>query len=282
MSLAARLEAFLGERVRARRPLATSHGLYIERVDLADGRHLVVKHGEGPRPGHLALEGWMLGELAGKLPVPRVYHVEDDLLVMDFVPGEPPGPAAEEDMARHLARLHGDPQPAFGHVRDTTIGPLPQPNPPMASWIEFFREARLLFMARRAERTGRLPRGMLGRIERLAARLEDHVAEPPWPALIHGDVWAGNVRAEGERVTGFIDPAISRAHPELELAFLTMFNTVGDRFFKAYAELRPEFDPAGFAERREIWLLWPHLTHVLIEGPSYAGFIDRVLTRRGF
>ena len=282
MSLAARLEELFGARVAAVTPLSASYGLEVLRVDLADGRCLVVKHGAGPRPGHLPLEGWMLERLAGELPVPRLHHVAGDLLVMDHLAGGPPGPACEADMARHLARLHGERRPFFGLERDTSIGPLPQPNPPTDRWLDFFRDHRLLFMARRAAAAGRIGPRLLARIERLAADLERHVAEPAWPALLHGDVWSGNVLCRAGRVTGFIDPALQYGHPELELAFMTMFATVGDRFFAAYGELRPEFDPAGFAERREIWLIWPHLTHVLIEGPSYAGFIDWVLARRGY
>jgi fructosamine-3-kinase len=52
--------------------------------------------------------------------------------------------------------------------------------------------------------------------------------------LLHGDVWTTNVLAEGERITGFLDPAIYYGHPEIELAFITLFGTFGRPFFDHY------------------------------------------------
>jgi hypothetical protein len=39
------------------------------------------------------------------------------------------------------------------------------------------------------------------------------------------------------RIAGFVDPAIYCGHPEIELAFTTMFGTFGRAFFEAYEAL---------------------------------------------
>ncbi len=69
----------------------------------------------------------------------------------------------------------------------------------------------------------------------------DTLTEPDEPALIHGDVWTTNVLAQDDRITGFLDPAIYYADPEIELAFITLFNTFGQPFFQRYHELRPKY-----------------------------------------
>ena len=282
--IASRIERALGSPVVRTAPLAGSYGLSLDVVELADGRKLVAKHGKGPRPDHLEIEGWMLGRLEGEIPVPHVHLSEPDLLVMDYVAGSGGmGASVERHMAELLAALHGKRQPFFGLELDTTIGPLPQPNPKTDSWIDFFRDQRLMFMAHLAHERAGLSTGLLRRIERFCEHLDEFIDEPAHPALLHGDIWGGNVIAAGGRVAAFIDPAIYYGHPEYDLAFMTMFGTAGRPFFEAYAALRPEFDLDGFWQvRRDVYLIYPHLTHVLICGLSYASGIESRLSRFGF
>ncbi len=282
--MTARIAEALGSPVRHVSPLSGSYGLSLDMVELEDGRRLVAKHGRGPRPGHLEIEGWMLRRLEGEIPVPHVHLCEEDLLVMDYIAGSGGmGASVERHMAELLAAMHGKRQPFFGLERDTTIGPLPQPNPRADTWADFFREHRLMFMARLAHERADLSLSLLRRIERFCDHLEDYIVEPTYPALLHGDIWGGNVIAAGGRVAAFIDPAIYYGHPEYDLAFMTMFGTAGRAFFEAYAALRPEFDAEGFFDvRRDVLLIYPHLTHVLICGLSYASGIDSRLNRLGF
>jgi fructosamine-3-kinase len=62
--------------------------------------------------------------------------------------------------------------------------------------VPFFRDRRLLHMARAAHDEGALPSPLLGRIERLAARIDEHLTEPAHPSLLHGDLWTGNDTGE--------------------------------------------------------------------------------------
>ena len=207
-------------------------------------------------------------------------------------------------MAELLAAMHGKRQLFFGLEFDTTIGPLPQPNPIYlpagadektvktealprdvagSGWIDFFRDQRLMFMARLAHERAGLSSSLLRRIERFCDHLDEFIEEPAHPSLIHGDIWGGNVIASGGKVAAFIDPAIYYGHYEYDLAFMTMFGTAGRAFFDAYAALMPDFDLEGFMEvRRDVYLIYPHLTHVLICGLSYASGIESRLSRFGF
>lgn len=277
------VEAALGERMTSARPMGGGCVGEVYRALLSGGSTVVVKVDRAGGEAKLPLEGYMLGYLAGhsRLPVPEVYHSSDELLIMEYIEG---GGArsreVERDAAELLAGLHGVTAPEFGHERDTLIGGLHQPNPLTASWVEFFREQRLLYMAREAHRAGRLPDEDLSRIDRLAAALDEYIEEPESASLIHGDVWGGNVIAGAASIAGFLDPAIYHADPEIELAFITLFGTFGDAFFERYDELRPVRD--GFFEtRRDLYNLYPLLVHVRLFGGGYLGAVQSILDRFG-
>jgi fructosamine-3-kinase len=131
-----------------------------------------------------------------------------------------------------------------------------------------------------AHGAGRLPEEDLIRVERLADRLEDLIGEPNPPALVHGDAWSGNVLAKGGRISAFLDPAIYHADPEIELAFISLFNSFGDAFMRRYAQIRPIRD--GFFEtRRDLYNLYPLLVHTYYFGGGYLGSAQSILGRFG-
>jgi fructosamine-3-kinase len=280
--LAEGVEEHLGERLRSARPMGGGCIGEVYKVELADGTTLVAKvDREGA--SHLEREAYMLRYLRGNsgLPVPEVYHGSETLLLMEFVEGSSRfSEEAERHAAELLAALHGITADAYGHERNTLIGSLDQPNPWTGSWIDFFREHRLLYMARVAHEAGRMPAEDLERIGRLAERLEGLILEPEQPSLIHGDVWSANVLARGGRIAAFLDPAIYHADPEIELSFISLFDSFGEAFFERYGEIRPI--RTGFFEgRRDLYSLYPLLAHVYFFGGGYLGSVRSTLRRFG-
>jgi fructosamine-3-kinase len=252
-------------------------------VTMSSGDQLVAKVDSTVQP-RLHIEGYMLRYLAAqsRLPVPDVIHAEERLLLMSYVPGVSSfSDAAQEDAAELLAALHAIAAPAFGLEQDTLIGGLHQPNPWTDRWIDFFRQHRLIYMADEGARNGRLPKLLQDRIHRFCDHLHKWLIEPERPSLLHGDVWTTNVLAVGDKITGFIDPAIYFGHSEIELAFSTLFGTFGDPFFTRYNVLRPIL-PGFFEERRDIYNLYPLLVHVRLFGGSYVHSVAQTLQRFGF
>jgi fructosamine-3-kinase len=215
------------------------------------------------------------------LPVPQVVHADDLLLLMTYLDsGDPLTASAQAHAAELLAALHGMTADRYGLERDTVIGGLRQPNTPSASWTDFFRDQRLIHMAREALAAGALTPALMERIETFAGRLEDLLGPPSPPGLIHGDMWGGNVLVRGGRIAGFVDPAIYFADPEIELAFSTLFSTYGEPFFARYGEIHP-LRPGFWEERRDIYNLYPLLVHARLFGPGYAGQVEATLRRFG-
>ena len=279
MTLTEAVEQALGVRPISSQSLGGGCIAEVAALDLPDGQRLVAKRGAPGQPG-LELEAWMLAKLRDHgLPVPEVIHAEDALLVMTRLDdGGHLDAVSEAGAAEVLAALHAQTAEAFGLERDTVIGSLPQPNPWTEGWIPFFAEQRLLYMAGLAHKRGRLPKEDFAQVERLAGRLDRYLQEPQQPALLHGDLWGGNLLVGRDGTVGFIDPAIYYGHPEIELAFTTLFGTFGEAFFRRYAELRL-LEPDFFEVRRDLYNLYPLLVHVALFGGGYLSSVRRVLKR---
>jgi len=276
------VEVTLGERLKSARPMGGGCIGEVYKLELEDGTPLVAKvdrEGES----HLERESYMLRYLREKsdLPVPEVYHGYETLLLMEFIEGSSRfSKEAEHHAAELLAALHDISSATYGHERDTLIGSLNQPNPPMESWVEFFRDHRLLYMANVAQEAGRLPAEEMLRVERLSEKLDEIIEDPNPPALIHGDVWSANVLARADRITAFLDPALYYADPEIELAFISLFDSFGNAFLERYAEIRG-IDNAFFETRRDLYNLYPLLVHTYYFGGGYLDSVRDILGRFG-
>jgi fructosamine-3-kinase len=229
----------------------------------------------------LAIEGRMLAYLAGHtaLPAPRPVAFDRHFLLMTRLES---GGGLDRQVEIHaadlLAALHGIGSGRYGFEFDTVIGGLPQPNPWHSDWHAFFARHRLVEMARLAHDAGQLPAALLACVETLAGRIHDFLGPAQPPGLIHGDVWSGNVLAAHGRISGFIDPAIHFADPEIELAFITLFSTFGEGFFARYREHRPI--SADFWDiRRPLYNLYPLLVHARLFGGHYVSSVAATLDK---
>jgi fructosamine-3-kinase len=188
-------------------------------------------------------------------------------IVMEYLP---PGDGAARDnvaLGRGLATVHSRPAAAFGFEVTTYCGPTAQDNRATTTWPEFYGERRLRPMLARLAEERRIGHEEQGLLERLVERLPRLLAHEPSPALVHGDLWSGNVlrTALGPAL---VDPACAVCDPEMEFGITTLFGGFSDRFFEAYLEAHPL--PSGWRERNPLYQLYHLLNHHLIFGGHYG------------
>lgn len=215
-------------------------------------------------------------EATGAVCVPRaVCHgtaAHRAWLVLEALPLGGRGDAAE--LGRRLAQQHRVTAAQFGWQRDNWIGSTPQPNAWMEDWIAFWRERRLGFQLRLAERNG-----FGGNLQRDGAALMDRldgffVGYRPVPSLLHGDLWGGNHGYLEDGTPVIFDPAVYYGDRECDLAMTELFGGFAQAFHSAYREASP-LDP-GYATRRTLYNLYHVLNHANMFGGGYAGQAQRM------
>ncbi|ACV79772.1 fructosamine kinase family protein [Nakamurella multipartita] len=225
-------------------------------AELADGRTVVIKR--CPYPAAQEADGLRALAQAG-VPVPAVLGVGERVLVLDRVQGEPDWAG----LGRAVARMHRCTADRFGWPIENFHGRFPQDNTWTTHWPTFYVRHRVAPQLARAD----LPGQLRERIERACAGpLPDLLRPDPPASLTHGDLWPGNM-IDGRWL---VDPAVSYADRELDLAYLSLSSEVPAEFTAAY---RAEYPPdPGFEERRPALLLHKHLVNV-------RHFGDRALPR---
>lgn len=205
-----------------------------------------------------------IGIVQVQVPAPSV--ASGTVLVLEAVPAVERGPQQWREIGQALARIHRREGERFGLPTDGYFGPLSQDNTPLDDWPAFYARRRLEPALRQAVDAGNLPADVARRVDRLIARLPALCGPAVRPTLLHGDAQQNNwiSTARGPVV---IDPAAYYGHPEMDLAFLDIWQPVPEEVLAAYGEERP-IDP-GFGERRELWRLWGYLAAVTVEGPAY-------------
>ena len=180
------------------------------------------------------------------------------------------GLAAGEALAR-LHQVHGD---AYGWPTDNYLGRTPQNNTPCPTWAAFLAERRLGPMIARAVEQGFDSLAKPGRalIQRIPALLVDH--KPP-AALLHGDLWHGNIGVLPDGTPAIFDPAVSHGDPEFDLAMTALFGGFPDSFYAAYRQRCP---PApGHDVRERLYRLYHVLNHLILFGRGYLGEAQRLV-----
>ena len=291
-ALAAALEPVLGvplsPKLLARTLAAPGAGGCINQTALlpaASGREaLFLKWNERPLPGQFAAEAAGLQALAegeGGLVIPRPLAWSDrpgeQFLALEYLPPGSPQADFEEALGRGLAELHLTSQArGFGFPCEGYCGATPQPNGWLPTWVEFYRERRLRHQLRLAAAKG-LGSDTVRRGERLLGRLEGLLGDPEPPALIHGDLWSGNLHVSPTGSPALIDPAAYWGHREAELGMMVLFGGFSERVFAAYEARRP-LQP-GWRERLELYTLYHVLNHFNLFGGGYGAQAARLIAR---
>ncbi|RZJ72894.1 fructosamine kinase family protein [Flavobacterium sp.] len=187
-------------------------------------------------------------------------------LLMDWIPTQKASVGKWREFGRSLARMHKLPQPNFGLENANYLGTHLQDNSPKQTWSAFYSENRILPMALLLRDQKKFVDQDVILAENFCRKL-DEIYPKENPSLVHGDLWSSNFVMSGEAF--LIDPAVCRAHREMDLAMTKLFGGFAADFYLGYEQEFPL--EKGFENRMEASQLYPLLFHALAFGGHYVG-----------
>lgn len=190
---------------------------------------------------------------------------EHSFIVLNYIPTKPLDDSKHSyQFGQQLARLHqwGE-QKEYGFDSDNYIGTTLQPNKWDRKWSRFFAEQRIGWQLQLLKEKGIDLVNINEFTQIIQNRLANH---QPKPALLHGDLWHGNV---ANSVFGPIcyDPACYWGDRECDLAMTELFEGFQPEFYQGYESILP-LDLA-YGERKDIYNLYHLLNHYNQFGGHY-------------
>ena len=248
--------------------LETSAGIFFLKLNFDHERSILAKEAEG------------LQKLRKctflKVPVTHGHGRIGDYnyLLSEFIPSSRQQLDYWENLGLGLAQLHLNTSKQFGFESDNYIASLHQKNHQFDNWPDFFIEQRLEPMLGKAYFDRLIPLDFLKKFQSIYSKLAS-IFPKERPALLHGDLWSGNVICDEEGQPCLIDPAVYYGHREMDLAFSKLFGGFDSRFYDAYESivpLEPDFD-----SRMGIYNLYPLLVHLNLFGTAYLPGIEKIV-----
>lgn len=213
----------------------------------------------------------------GEVNVPEVISASDSPphLLMEWVEIGRSSRSTEAQFGIALAKLHMCKQNEYGREDCRTTGSLALPNDPCKGWAEFYRDRRLLPLAKIAADRGTLSTQVINRLEVVAHKLEEFAPADESISLLHGDLWAGNRVIDVDGGSWLIDPAAHRGNREFDLAMMRLFGGYGEQCFSSYQNSFPL--SAGWQDRVLLHQLAPLVVHAIKFGGHYVSSCETAI-----
>ncbi len=279
MEFKAILETRISEDILEISPLSGGDINQVFLIRTPNARYVAKRNSKTRFPNMFLKEALGLKTLADKgARTPVVKAVFDDetdqMLVMEYISQQPVNKGYWENFGKALSRLHQNSNPYFGLDYNNYIGSIEQVNTEQTAWTAFFTENRLLPLVKLAFEKKNLDKRHLKGFDRLFAVFKELVPEEK-PALLHGDLWSGNLLCGDGQLPVFIDPAIYYGHRETDIAMTRMFGGFDPSYLQIYQENFPL--EKGWEKRLSLHNLYPNLVHLVLFGRAYLGGIESVI-----
>ncbi|AWW31348.1 ketosamine-3-kinase [Echinicola strongylocentroti] len=226
------------------------------------------------------LKGLTLLHKHAPLQIPKTIGAgriaSQNYLLIEWIHGGYPNSDYWNNLGHGLAELHMATSPKYGLSEDNYIAILPQRNAMNENWADFFASERLEPMIGKAYYDGLISKDFYKKFQMIYDKLDGLIPNEK-PALLHGDLWSGNVIVNPKGDPCLIDPAVYYGHREMDLAFSKLFGGFRSEFYEAYNEIFP-LEP-DFKTRVDIHNLYPLLVHLNLFGLSYLPGIKKVIKK---
>lgn len=243
---------------------------------LTSEKFVVKLNSSSKYPGMFTAEktGLEILKKAGNIDVPKVFDAGEirnqAYLLLEYKASAKQSVDFWDLFGKQLARLHKNTASKFGLESDNYIGSLPQQNNFCTTPAEFYISQRLepqLKLAKEKNYDLKISKNFFRNISEIIPR------EPP--SLIHGDLWNGNYLVNSKGNPCLIDPSISYAPREMDLAMMKLFGGFDSHMFEAYHSEFPLSN--GFQERIPLWQLYYLLVHLNLFGTGYRSAVKDIL-----
>ncbi|MFT5356405.1 MAG: protein-ribulosamine 3-kinase [Polyangiales bacterium] len=265
------IESTLSDQVLSATPVRGGDINQAFRLELSSKRSVFAKVHQSAPPGMFKSEAHGLSMLRhGPLRVPCVLAQDERFLILEDLGAGVPNQSHDETLGRGLAALHqtrsqlAGCSDAPGYIATLSI------DNTRTSWTNFYL-GRLQNLIQRAGLDAKRVTRFQVAIPRLRSLLEGAPI-----ALLHGDLWRGNVHTDSRGAPCLVDPSSYFGDPEVDLAMMHLFGGFSTHVFDAYDEVLPP--RPGSALRRGVYQLYPVLVHLLLFGGAYLGQVDSLLS----
>lgn len=231
----------------------------------------------------LAIEANMLEDINNyDIAVPKVYDVTKTHLLLEYIEETKQANCTQEiEAAKVLTALHSvtNESRMYGYYYDTNIASFSQKNEQTQyNWTLFLGQMRIMPMAKICYDKGAISKQIVERLEGLCRDMYKRIdMSMITPSLLHGDLWGGNILFNMNGAV-LIDPAIYFGDKEVELAFILLFDTFAETFFRAYEEVHP-LSNDFYDVKVPLYQIYPLLVHVALYGGSYVRQLEQILKR---
>ncbi len=198
-----------------------------------------------------------------------------DYLILEYVKQNQKAKNYWEDFGISLANLHKNKNDQFGLHFDNYIGSLNQVNNFTDDWETFFIEHRIKPQIKLAFEKKFFDESMIQKFEGLFKNIRAGIFPNESPALLHGDLWNGNVLTGKDGKVILVDPAVYFGNREMELAFSKMFGKFDPLFYRSYQEAYPLV--VDYQSREALCQLYPYMVHLNLFGTSYLSSVLDIL-----
>lgn len=245
---------------------------FLKQLNQSDG--LFESEADGLKRLQIANQGF-------RIPKVLLIGTNPDFLLMEWIEmkGTPTNSEHEWNAGQALAQLHQNQNPDgyFGLERNNHIGRISQPNEYQEDWISFYYESRGKSQLQQGFISGLFD---LTDLKAWDAFVKNYQSEciPSKTALLHGDLWAGNLAYSTSTNNAVIyDPAVYYGHPEMDLGMSRLFGGFGPAFYEGYASIKTlDLD---WEKRLDYHQFYPILIHALLFGGSYVHRVKQLLRK---